>query len=106
MHRKAHSAKHSGTWEQSQGLVKASASVIRIICPPKEISDEATIRLLFRGPPQDLARQLLHGVQATGQRHIPIVSEAQLPSKWLAIRGPYVKRGTALFETAKCRHRF
>lgn len=33
MQRKAHSAKHSRTWEQSQGLVKASASVIRIIPP-------------------------------------------------------------------------
>lgn len=26
MHRKAHSAKHSGTWAQSQGLVKDSAN--------------------------------------------------------------------------------
>lgn len=84
-----------------QGLSKCYSHYL----PPKEISDEATIRPQFRGRPQDLAHQLLHWVQATGQRHIPIVSEARLPSKRLAIRGPYVKRGMGLFETTKC-HRF
>lgn len=98
MHRKAHSAKHSGTWEQSQGLVKASAS--HIIPPPTKqsaVGPQSNLRS------EDDPSAWTHQLASLGPSHWPMPYPHEGQDRTV---GPHMKHDTGLPVTAKCWHRF